>query len=151
MIDLKIEYLSNYNYELWGPLKYARKGDACFDLRAAINGAKILYGNAGIMKVPTGIIAEIPEGYEMRISPRSGMAAKYGISMVNTPGVVDSYYRDEISIILINHGTENFVIAPGMRIGQAKISIVPAVNIVKVDSIDMHNNRGGGFGHTGDY
>lgn len=99
--------------------------------------------------IATGLKVEIPEGYEMQIRPRSGLAAKHGITVLNTPGTVDSDYRGEIKVILMNHGSLPFEVVPGMRIAQAVL--VPVVKAVLSDETSISETaRGeGGFGHTG--
>ena len=103
----------------------------------------------GIIKslIPTGIKVAIPDGYEIQIRPRSGLALKKGISLVNCVGTVDSDYRDEIGIIIINHGKEKFIIEQGERIGQLVLNEVKQINWKVVDTLD-ETDRKGGFGHT---
>lgn len=98
--------------------------------------------------IPTGIFTAIPEGYEIQVRPRSGLALKEGISLCNTPGTIDSDYRAEIGVILINHGLKPVVIEDGERIGQFVLSKVSQIEWVEVDSLD-ETDRKGGFGHTG--
>ncbi|WP_306047829.1 dUTP diphosphatase [Nioella sp. MMSF_3534] len=99
--------------------------------------------------VPTGLRVEIPEGYEMQIRPRSGLALKHGISLPNTPGTIDSDYRGPLGVLLINYGTEPFPIAHGDRIAQAIVApVVQAVFDVVEDLSDSHRGAGG-FGSTG--
>lgn len=97
--------------------------------------------------IPTGIKVSIPDGYEIQIRPRSGLALKKGISLVNCVGTVDSDYRDEIGIIIINHGKEKFIIEQGERIGQLILNEVKQINWKVVDTLD-ETDRKGGFGHT---
>ncbi len=158
-MNLEIEYLDHYNYEEWGPLKYANKGDACFDLRYAGDNIIILYGlkkslisykNRAL--IPTGIKVNIPNYYEIRISMRSGLALNHGLTLINGIGVVDHGYKGEIGLIVLNSDIHsNYIINPGDRIAQAKLSPIPYVNIVKVDNINMNNDRNGGLGSTGKY
>ena len=98
--------------------------------------------------IPTGIFTAIPEGYEIQVRPRSGLALKEGISLCNTPGTIDSDYRAEIGVILINHGLKPVVIEDGERIGQFVLSKVSQIEWIEVDSLD-ETDRKGGFGHTG--
>jgi dUTP pyrophosphatase len=99
--------------------------------------------------VPTGLRVEIPEGYEMQIRPRSGLALKHGISLPNTPGTIDSDYRGPLGVLLINYGTEPFPIAHGDRIAQAIVApVVQAAFEVVEDLSDSHRGAGG-FGSTG--
>jgi dUTP pyrophosphatase len=101
------------------------------------------------MLVPTGLHVAIPEGYEIQVRPRSGLALKNQITVLNTPGTIDADYRGEIGVILINHGKENFIIKRGMRIAQLVIAAVHQANFVPTEQL-MTTQRGkGGFGHTG--
>ena len=125
-------------------------GSVGFDLRSSENGS--IKPNE-FKVVPTGLFFDLPENFEMQIRPRSGLAAKHGITVLNSPGTIDSDYTGEIKVILINHGKNTFEIAAGDRIAQAVISTVTAKNIIqlnKVSSIDKDTERGtGGFGSTG--
>lgn len=99
--------------------------------------------------VPTGIYIEIPDGYEAQIRPRSGLAAKYGITVLNTPGTIDSDYRGEISIILINLGEDDFTICNGDRIAQMVVAPVIQGEFIKELQLNKSNRGSGGFGSTG--
>ena len=125
-------------------------GSAGFDLRASVN-ANIHPNEYRI--ISTGLYFDLPENFEIQIRPRSGLAAKFGITVLNAPGTIDSDYTGEIKVILINHGKEIFNITNGDRIAQAVLSTVTAKNIInlkKVKSIDKETDRGsGGFGSTG--
>lgn len=130
--------------------EYATLGASGFDLRA--NEDAIL--KSGEFKgISTGLFFELPIGYEIQVRPRSGLAFKNGVTVLNSPGTIDSDYRGEIKVILINHGKEDFKIAKGDRIAQAVIATVLAknfVNLTKVNSISNDTDRGtGGFGSTG--
>jgi dUTP diphosphatase len=98
--------------------------------------------------VPTGIAIALPEGFEAQIRPRSGLAIKNGITLLNSPGTIDADYRGEISLIVINHGTEPFVIKRGMRLAQMVINRVAQVEWVEVPELDDTARGEGGFGHT---
>lgn len=112
------------------------------------NNTKLtLYPGARVL-IPTGLKIALPEGYEARIQPRSGLALKKGISVVNSPGCVDADYREEIGVILINHGIEPFVIESGDRIAQMIVSKVEHVEFEEVDCLTK-TDRNGGFGSTG--
>mgnify|MGYP000338850853 CR=1 FL=1 len=125
-------------------------GSAGFDLRASENGS--IKPNE-FKVVPTGLFFDIPENFEIQIRPRSGLAAKKGVTVLNSPGTIDSDYTGEIKVILINHGDKPFDVAKGDRIAQAVISTVTAKNIIqlnKVSKIEKDTERGtGGFGSTG--
>ena len=99
--------------------------------------------------IPTGLYIELPAGYEAQIRPRSGLALKKGISVVNTPGTIDADYRGEIGIILINLSGEDFVVENGERICQMVINKVEAIHWSKVESLEESERGAGGFGHTG--
>ena len=99
--------------------------------------------------VPTGLAVAIPPGFEVQVRPRSGLAIKYGISLVNSPGTIDADYRGEIGIILINHGNQNFIISPGDRIAQLIVAPVCQATLVEVDELSETDRGVGGFGHTG--
>ena len=131
---------------------YATNGSSGFDLRANLEESiKIGVGKRAI--VPTGLFFEIPENFEIQVRPRSGLAAKNGVTVLNTPGTVDADYRGEVKVILINLGDEDFIIQHGDRIAQAILCPVAALNIVdmvKIDDVTTDTDRGaGGFGSTG--
>ncbi|HAQ40794.1 MAG TPA: dUTP diphosphatase [Clostridiales bacterium] len=127
---------------------YMTKGAAGMDLYANVT-EDTLIKPGDIKLVPTGIKISIPEGYEAQIRPRSGLALKYGISMVNAPGTIDSDYRGEINVILINFGKEDFIVKRGERIAQMVINKVEVVNFTETDALDETERGAGGFGHTG--
>ena len=99
--------------------------------------------------VPTGLRFAIPAGFEIQVRPRSGLSLKYGISVLNTPGTIDSDYRGEVKVILINHGKEIFVIKPKMRIAQLVIAPVFQAEFMKEEALETTARGSGGFGHTG--
>jgi dUTP pyrophosphatase len=99
--------------------------------------------------VPTGLAVEIPRGYEGQVRPRSGLAMRHGVGMVNAPGTVDSDYRGEVGVLLVNHGREPVEIARGDRIAQLVISPVVQAELVLVDKLSRSDRGGGGFGSTG--
>ena len=127
---------------------YATKGASAMDLRAAVQGQVILHPG-DIKLIQTGLAVSVPLGYEAQIRPRSGLALKYGIGMANSPGTIDSDYRGEIGIILINWGKKPFTIKRGDRIAQMVISKVYQANLIAVDDLDATQRGQGGFGHTG--
>ncbi|MUZ73113.1 dUTP diphosphatase [Agrobacterium vitis] len=129
---------------------YETKGAAGMDLRAAVSEAEavvIVPGQRAL--VPTGLIFEIPQGFEAQIRPRSGLAFKNGITCLNTPGTIDSDYRGEVKVLLINLGTEDFTITRGMRIAQMVIAPVTQVHVVEVSETSDTVRGAGGFGSTG--
>ena len=99
--------------------------------------------------VPTGIAIALPEGYEAQVRPRSGLAAKQGLTVLNSPGTIDADYRGEIQVILINHGSESVEIARGMRIAQMVIATVTRATFIEAVSLDETSRGTGGFGSTG--
>lgn len=128
--------------------EYSTAHSSGMDLKAAIKKPlKIKPGR--ICLVPTGLALEIPPGYEGQVRPRSGLAIKHGISIVNAPGTIDADYRGEVGVILINLGKKDFVIQPGDRIAQLVISPVVKAKLVKVRSLNNTARGQGGFGHTG--
>lgn len=131
---------------------YATSGASGFDIRANLD-SPIKIGVGKRAMVPTGLFFEIPENFEIQVRPRSGLAAKNGVTVLNTPGTVDADYRGEVKVILINLGDEDFVIQHGDRIAQAVMCAVTAKNIVKlikVTDVSTDTDRGsGGFGSTG--
>ena len=128
--------------------RYETNGSSGMDLEAYINTEiTIMPGKTAI--ISTGLAISIPKGFEVQIRPRSGLAAKQKVSVLNTPGTIDADYRGEIGVILINHGTENFVIARGMRIAQLIIAPVVSALWDEVESLDQTARGSGGSGSTG--
>lgn len=125
---------------------YETTGSAGMDVRAA-DAMIIAPGQRAL--VPTGFAIAIPEGYEVQVRPRSGLALKHGISVPNTPGTIDSDYRGEVGVILINHGDDEFAIAHGERIAQIVVAPVQRARLVEVDELDETQRGAGGFGSTG--
>lgn len=126
---------------------YMTEGSAGMDVRANIK-EPITLGSLERVLVPTGIKMEIPVGYEVQVRPRSGLALKHGISMANTPGTIDSDYRGEIGVIMINLSKEDFVITPGERIAQLVLGKVYQMDLVEGELSQTERGEGG-FGHTG--
>jgi dUTP pyrophosphatase len=123
-------------------------GSSGMDLYADVDGEVVI--NPGEIKsVSAGIYLSLPEGYEAQIRPRSGLAARHGITIVNAPGTIDSDYRGLVNIILINHGKCPYTIKRGERIAQMVISQVTTVNLMEVTELDNTARGVGGFGHTG--
>lgn len=125
--------------------KYQTKGSAGFDIESRAK-LKIYPGECQL--IPTGLFMEIPEGFELQIRPRSGLALKHGITVLNSPGTIDSDYRDEIGVILINHSTEPFLVNYGDRIAQGVFSQVIQAEFEQVKQLN-ETERTGGFGSTG--
>ncbi len=127
---------------------YETAGAAGMDLRAAVD-APVTLAPGERAAVPTGIAIALPEGYEAQVRPRSGLARRHGISMVNTPGTVDSDYRGEIQVTLINLGQEPFTLGRGDRIAQMVVAPVTRVAWDEVEALDETARGAGGFGSTG--
>ena len=129
------------------PVKMTRHA-AGFDLHAAVE-TPVTLAPGEIQLIPCGFAMALPHGYEAQVRPRSGLASRHGIAPVNTPGTIDSDYRGEVQVPLINHGKTPFVIERGMRIAQMLIAPVPPVKLVEVQELDETSRGSGGFGHTG--
>ena len=127
---------------------YSTQGSSGMDLIAAISEDVTLLPSKRIL-IPTGISISLPKGLEAQIRPRSGLALKHGITLLNTPGTIDSDYRGEIQIIMINLGDDAFVIKRGLRIAQMIISQYVTASFKVVEELDVTLRNEGGFGHTG--
>jgi dUTP pyrophosphatase len=127
---------------------YETEGASGLDLRAAVRGELTLHPG-DIRLVPTGMAISLPAGYEAQIRPRSGLALKHGVGMVNSPGTVDSDYRGEIGLVLINWGKVPFVIKRGDRIAQMVVTRVSRAEVLEVDRLETTARGEGGFGHSG--
>jgi len=123
-------------------------GSAGFDLRAAIGEELVLRPGERLL-VPTGLVLEIPQGWEGQVRPRSGLALRHGIGIVNAPGTIDSDYRGEVAVILINLGEAPFSLRRGDRIAQLVISRVEIVEWEETEALDESRRGDGGFGSTG--
>lgn len=119
------------------------------DLSACLPEGAITINPGEIKGIPCGFAMAIPIGFEAQIRPRSGLAIKHGISMPNTPGTIDSDYRGQVIVPIINHGREAFTVTDGMRIAQMVIAPVYRANVVEVDELDGTARGAGGFGSTG--
>lgn len=123
---------------------------AGFDLLAAVpEDAPVPLEPSDRVLVPTGLVLELPEGYEAQVRPRSGLALKHGVTVLNSPGTIDADYRGEVKVLLINLGAETFLIQRGDRIAQLVISPVTHVEIVAADALGATERGKGGFGSTG--
>jgi dUTP pyrophosphatase len=127
---------------------YHSEGSSGMDIRACVP-ASVVMEPGEIRRVPTGLAVSLPHGYEAQVRPRSGLALEHGIGMVNAPGTIDSDYRGEIGIILINWGERPFTINRGDRIAQMVISRVCRAEVLEVGDLDATPRGKGGFGHTG--
>jgi dUTP pyrophosphatase len=127
---------------------YQTPGSAGLDLCAALSEAVRLEPGQRRL-IPTGLTLEIPEGHEGQVRPRSGLALKHGISVVNSPGTIDADFRGEVGVVLINHGAEPYVVEPLSRIAQLVIARVEQVQIEEVESLSDTTRGAGGYGSTG--
>ena len=127
---------------------FATEHAAGADLRAAVSGSVTIAPGA-IRLIPCGFAMAIPPGYEAQVRPRSGMALRHGVTVVNAPGTIDSDYRGEIVVLLVNLGQEAHTIAPGDRVAQMVIAPVVQAKIEEVAELSRTNRGKGGFGHTG--
>lgn len=127
---------------------YATEHSAGMDLMAAVSEPKTVKPGERVL-IPTGLSIALPDGYEAQIRPRSGLALKHGISLVNSPGTIDADYRGEVGVILINHGQEPFVIERGMRIAQMVIAPYTRAQFSEVLELPTSERGAGGFGSTG--
>ena len=127
---------------------FATPQSAGMDLRANIDEAIVLHPMERRL-VPTGLYMALPAGYEAQIRPRSGLALKHGITVLNTPGTIDAIYRGNIGVILKNDGTEPFIIEQGDRIAQGVLNKVEEANLIEVDSLDETDRSDSGYGKSG--
>jgi len=127
---------------------YSTEGSAGMDIRAAVENEMIVHPTE-IVLVPTNLSVEIQEGFEIQVRPRSGLAIKHGIGIMNSPGTIDSDYRGEIKIIMMNFGKEDFKISRGDRIAQLVVSKVFHAVLEVNDNLNSSRRGEGGFGHTG--
>jgi len=148
MNKLKLQIRKKENCEDLPLPKYMSQNSSGMDLYADVD-SEISLAPGEIRLVSAGIYISLPEGYEAQIRPRSGLAIKYGIGIVNSPGTIDADYRGLINIILINFGKTPYVIKRGMRIAQMVINKVTQVDLEVVDELDSTDRNTGGFGHTG--
>ena len=148
MKEIEVEIKTLPHFEGLPLPEYQTHGASGFDLCAACETPLTLAPGARTL-VPTGLQAAIPRGFELQIRPRSGLAAKHGITMLNTPGTIDSDYRGEIKLIVVNLGSESFTIERGMRMAQAVLAEVLKAKLVPADNLSATGRAEGGFGHTG--
>lgn len=129
--------------------KYETDASAGMDLRANLDSPVVLKPLQRVL-VPTGIFIEIPVGYEAQVRPRSGLAIKKGVTVLNTPGTIDADYRGEVMVILVNLSAEDFVINDGERVAQMVFARHETASWIEVDVLQKSDRGAGGFGHTGD-
>lgn len=143
MIEVKVINKSKFDLP-----QYSTPQSAGVDLRANLDEPVVL-GSLERAMVPTGLYLQIPAGYEAQVRPRSGLAAKKGITVLNSPGTVDADYRGEVKVILVNLSSQEFVIEPGERIAQMVFAAHEQVEWNSVEVLDETERGEGGFGHTG--
>lgn len=144
-VNLLVTYSEAYD-AAWPRLGYSRDGDAGFDLRAT-EDAYLLPGDT--LLIGTGVRMAVPVGYELQVRPRSGLAAKNSLTVLNSPGTVDSNYRGEIKVILHNAGRDDYMVARGERIAQGVVSEVPRGVFLEVPALDETARGEDGFGSSG--
>ena len=127
---------------------YATPGSAGLDLRAHLPEPKVIQPGERVL-IPTGLSLALPNGFEAQVRPRSGLALKHGITVLNSPGTVDADYRGDVGVILINLGAEPFTIEPGYRVAQLVIAAYAQVEWTSVEVLPETERGAGGFGHTG--
>ena len=148
MTTLRVERLPHA--EGLPPPAYETSGSAGMDLRAAVSDdAPVTLAPGARALVPTGLKIALEPGYEAQVRPRAGLALKHGITCLNSPGTIDSDYRGEVGVILINHGEESFVIKRGERIAQMVIAQHEQARMFEVEALDDTERGAGGFGSTG--
>jgi dUTP pyrophosphatase len=145
MLKIEIPVLAEDDVEL---PNHASDDAAGADVRAHLTQDLVIQPSASAL-VPTGIRLAIPPGYEIQVRPRSGLALKHQVTVLNSPGTIDADYRGEIGVILINHGKNPFIVTPGMRIAQFVLAPVVQAIYVREESLATTSRGEGGFGHTG--
>ncbi len=128
--------------------EYHSEGAAGMDVAAAVD-APLELAPGDRCLVPCGFAIAVPQGYEAQVRPRSGLAANHGVTLLNTPGTIDSDYRGEVKVVMVNHSRMPFVVTPGMRIAQLVVAPISKVEWDEVDRLPETDRGSGGFGHTG--
>jgi len=146
-MNMTIKVATNFVHGFNLP-QYETSESAGMDIRANITECIIIKPGHTEM-IPTGIKMAIPSGYELQIRPRSGLAAKYGVTVCNSPGTIDADFRGEVKVILINHGLNEFIVNPGDRIAQAVLNKFERIEWKQVDTLENTARGEGGFGSTG--
>ncbi len=146
MSFVKVKKLRDFDWDL---PKYESYGAAGMDVRGYVESGSLTLKSMERVLVPTGLALEIPLGYEMQIRPRSGLALKHGITLVNTPGTIDSDYRGEVGVILINMGNSDYTLRHGERIAQMILAPVTRCAWIEVEELEETDRGVGGFGSTG--
>lgn len=144
-VMIKVRIINRGHHQL---PEYATAQSAGMDLRANID-EKIVLKPMQRMLIPTGLYMALPAGYEAQVRPRSGLALKHGITVLNTPGTIDADYRGEVKVLLVNFSDADFEINDGERIAQMVIAKHETANFVEVEELDQTERGAGGYGHTG--
>jgi dUTP pyrophosphatase len=139
-------YLGNYDYKKWGPVEYAKEGDACFDLRSCISG---LISKDRIVQIPLGIKVAVPPPFVMKLYIRSGQAKNNEIMLANGTGIIDQGYRGEVCALIKNINEHDVYISAGERIVQASLELSPQAIFEECKELPESSRGEGGFGHTG--
>ncbi|MBI1184640.1 dUTP diphosphatase [bacterium] len=142
---MKLKIVNQSNHEMPA---YQSGQAAGFDIRANLSSSVLLMPGERSL-IPTGLFFELEKGFEAQVRPRSGLAIKHGITLLNSPGTIDADYRGEVKVIVINHGDQPFEITHGMRIAQVVVAPVTQVAFEAVNQLSDTNRGEGGFGHTG--
>ena len=146
-MNVKVKIINKAKHNFGNP-RYEDQGSSGMDVRASLDEFEVI--RPGCRKlIPTGLFVEIPEGYEIQVRPRSGLALKKGITVLNTPGTIDASYRGEIGVILQNNGTEDLIVENGDRIAQLVLCEVPKCIWEIVSELEKTDRGDGGFGHSG--
>ena len=148
MASVEVEFTRKPGTEDVEVPRYMSEHASGMDVRAAVD-APVTLGPGEIKLIPTGLYVAIPPGYEIQVRPRSGLALKHGVTVVNAPGTIDSDYRGEVGIILGNIGREPFTVERGMRVAQLVMASVVQAGLVERDELTDTTRSTGGFGHTG--
>jgi dUTP pyrophosphatase len=147
-VEIKVRRLAGTEAD-WPLPAYATQGAAGADVQAHLPQGSVTLAPGGRALIPTGLAFEIPAGYEVQMRPRSGLALKQGIVLANAPGTIDSDYRGEVGVILLNAGTEAVEITHGMRIAQMIVAPAPQARLVEADRLSDTARGAAGFGSTG--
>ena len=148
MVTLELQWIEGADRSIGLPA-YETAGSAGADLRAHVPGGAVVIAPLARALIPTGLRMGVPQGFEVQIRPRSGLALKHGIMLPNSPGTIDSDYRGEVGVIVLNGGSEPFEVTHGMRIAQMVIAPVVQADFAVVERLDDTARGTGGFGSTG--
>jgi dUTP pyrophosphatase len=148
MVQIALQWVAGADKALGLP-QYETAGAAGADLRAQMPGGSVMLAPGARMLVPTGLRMAVPQGYEVQVRPRAGLALKHGITLPNSPGTIDSDYRGEVGVIVLNAGDQPFEVTHGMRIAQMVVAPAPQADFALVETLEQTARGAGGFGSTG--